>query len=142
MKRFLFPILVALIAVLSAGAVHSGAASHQATSSDAAQPIFVGPPLQPFVATGLPRGSVVGVPLHQRYPAGFTLKHLHPGNRYIFVIAGTVQISDTAGSKTYSAGMFFWEPAWHVHTLHVVQEAEVFTLTFVPPGMKPVIPVK
>jgi quercetin dioxygenase-like cupin family protein len=144
MKRFLFPILIllVLIAALSTGVVRSGAASHPATSSAAAQPVLVGPPLQVFVATGLPRGSVVGVPLHQRFPTGFTLKHLHPGNRYIFVISGTVQISDTAGSKTYSAGMFFWEPAWHVHTLHVVQEAEIFSLTFVAPGAQPVTPVK
>ena len=142
MKRFLFPVLLVLIVVLGTGGTRTGAASHLATSSRAAQPTSAGVPMQVFVATGLPRGSVVGVPLHQRYPAGFTLKHLHPGPRYIFVISGTVQISDAAGSKTYSTGMFFWEPAWHVHTLHVVQEAEVFTLTFVAPGAKPVIPVK
>jgi hypothetical protein len=98
--------------------------------------------LQPFVATGLPRGSAIGVPLHQRFPTGFTLKHLHPGNGYIFIISGTVRISDTAGSRTYSAGMFFWEPAWHVHTLQVLQQADIFSLTFVPPGMKAVVPVK
>jgi hypothetical protein len=38
--------------------------------------------------------------------------------------------------------MFFWEPAWHVHTLHVIQEAEIFSLTFVAPGAQPVVPVK
>src|SRR6185312_8934445 len=114
MKRILFFVLLVLIAVPTSGALQSGAASPAATSRDVGQPVFVGPPLPIFVATGLPHGSAVGVPQHQRFPAGFTLKHLHPGNRYIFVISGTVRISDTAGSKTYSAGMFFWEPARHV----------------------------
>jgi quercetin dioxygenase-like cupin family protein len=102
----------------------------------------VGVPLQPFVAAGLPTTKAIGVPLHQWFPAGFTLKHLHPGNRYVFIITGTVQISDAAGTKTYSTGMFFWEPARHVHTLHVLHDAEIFTLTFVAPGAKVVIPVK
>jgi hypothetical protein len=141
MKRFVVP-LVVLLAALTVAARPSTASSRPATPPLAAKPVAVGPLLQPFVATRLPTGHTIGVPLHQQFPAGFTLKHKHPGNRYVFIISGVVQISDEQGTKTYSAGQFFWEPAWHVHTLHVVQTAEIFTLTFTAPGAQVVIPVK
>src|SRR5262245_33456527 len=120
MKRVLLPILVLLLAALSADALPLAASVRPATHPGGLKPVAVGPLLQPFVATGLPTGRTIGMPLHQRFPAGFTLKHKHPGNRYVFILSGTVQISDVRGSKTYHAGMFFWEPAWQVHTLNVL----------------------
>lgn len=134
MKRIVVAILVLLLAAPNAPAFSSAAAAHPLTlgAGAAAKPVPVGPRLQPFAAAGTRTPYLIGVPQHQRYPAGYTLKHMHPGNRYVFVISGSLQVTDTQGTKTYSAGMFFWESAWHVHTLHVLRDAETFALAFVP----------
>ncbi len=144
MKRVVLPLVVVLLATLNASALHGAASAHSATRPQAAQPVPVGPPLQPFVATGLPTGRAIGVPQHLVMPTGYTLKHMHPGNHYVFVVSGIVQITDDTGTKTYRAGMFIWEPAWHVHTVHVLQRAEIVGLLFVPPGyaQRVTIPVK
>lgn len=142
MKRIV-PIVV-LLATLNMGALYAVASAHPATPLAAAKPAPVGPSLQPFAATGMSKPYVIGVPQHMRYPAGFTLTHMHPGNRYVFIISGSLQATDAHGAKTYSAGMFFWEPAWHVHTVHVLRDAELFALAFVPPwyAQRATIPVK
>jgi quercetin dioxygenase-like cupin family protein len=98
--------------------------------------------LAPFSATGLPAGAVTGVPWHKRFPAGFTLKHIHGGPAYVYVISGSFTISDAQGTKKYGPGSFFWEPAGHVHTFHVIKETEVFVLLFLPPGAAAIVPVK
>ena len=87
-----------------------------------------------FAATGLPVGPATGVAWRKIFPAGFTSRHLHGGPGYIYVISGVVQLSDAAGSTTYRAGTFFWEPAGHVHTMRVVEQATLFVLRFLPPG--------
>lgn len=99
-------------------------------------------PLSPFSATGLPAGAATGVPQHLSFPAGFTLKHTHGGPTYVYVLAGTLTISDNAGVKTYPAGSFFWESPGHVHTVQTAHPAEAFVLTFLPPGADATIPVK
>lgn len=146
MKRVALPIVVLLFAALNAGGLYALASVHPATPPAAAKPapVPVGPALQPFVATGLPTGRAIGVPQHIVMPTGYTLKHMHPGNHYVFVLSGVVQITDDKGTKTYRAGMFIWEPAWHVHTVHVLQQAEIVGLAFVPPGytQRVTIPVK
>jgi quercetin dioxygenase-like cupin family protein len=142
MKRIILSIVV-LLAVLNASSLYVGATVQRATPSPA-KPVPVGPLLQPFVAPELPAGRMIGVPQHTRTPAGFTLKHKHPGNRYVFIISGSEEITDAQGTRTYSAGMFFWEQAWHVHTIHVLSDVETFTLTFIPPGgmLQTTIPVQ
>ena len=145
MKRIILPIVVLLLAVLSAGALHVAASSHPPMPPGAAKPVTLGLPLQPFVATGLPTGRALGVPQHQLMPTGYTLKHMHPGNHYVFVLSGEVQITDDQGTRTYRAGTFLWEPAWKVHTVHVLQRAEIVGLFFVPTQYMPrrtTIPVK
>lgn len=99
-------------------------------------------PLAPFAATGLPAGPATGVPQHLVFPAGFTLKHTHGGPTYVYVLTGTLIISDSAGTKTYPAGSFFSESPGHVHTVHTTAAAEAFVLTFLPPGADATIPVK
>jgi hypothetical protein len=98
--------------------------------------------LAPFAATGLPAGPVTGRPQHLFLPAGFTLGHTHGGPTYVYVISGTLIISDAAGAKTYRAGSFFAEPPGHVHTVHTAQPAEIFVLSLLPPGADATIPVK
>lgn len=144
MKRLAVAIVVLLLAALNARALSSAAASHPVLPQAAAGPVPMGPPLQPFVATGLPAPYTLGVPQHVHIPAGYTLKHKHPGNRYVFIISGNLQITDAQGTRTYGPGMFFWEPAWRVHTVHVLRDVEAFFLTFVPPGytQRLIIPVK
>ncbi len=144
MKRLVLPLIVLLLVALNAGTFHSSAAAHAVTLSAAAGPVPVGPSLQPFVATGLPTGRSIGVPQHIVMPTGYTLKHMHPGNHYVFVLSGKVQITDAQGTRTYSAGMFLWEPAWRVHTVRVLQRAEIVGLLFVPPSytQRVTIPVK
>lgn len=144
MKRVVLPLVVVLLTALSVDALHVAASAHSAAPPQAAQPVTVGPPLQPFVATGLPTGRAIGVLQHIVMPTGYTLKHMHPGNHYVFVLSGVIQITDDKGAKTYRAGMFIWEPAWHVHTVHVLQRAEIVGLLFVPPAdaQRVTIPVK
>jgi quercetin dioxygenase-like cupin family protein len=143
MKRIIVSIVV-LFAVLNAGVLYAIAASHPAAAPNPGLPKPVGPAMYPFVATSLPAGRIIGVPQHVIVPAGYTLKHMHPGPHYVYIISGSEQITDDHGTKTYSAGMFFWEPAWHVHMLHTLTRVEAFSIYFVPPAyaQKVTIPVK
>ena len=143
MKRVIVSIVV-LLAALNAGVLYAVAASHPGSAPLLGGPKPTGPAMYPFVAAGLPAGRIIGVPQHVIMPAGFTLKHEHPGPHYVYIISGTVQITDAQGTKTYSAGMFLWEPAWHVHTVHALTRVEAFWIFFVPPAytQKLTIPVK
>ncbi len=138
-------VLVAGIIGATGGVV--GAAAHDQTATApagrlvmtaAAAPV----PLAPFRATGLPAGPATGVPLHLLLPAGYTLKHTHGGPTYVYVISGTLTISDAAGTKTYSSGSFFAEPPGHVHTVHTAKSVDIFVLSLLPPGADATIPVK
>lgn len=96
-------------------------------------------PLGSFTATGLVAGPALGVPKHVMAAAGYTYPHLHAGPEYAYVISGTWQVTDESGTKTYHAGDFFWAPPGHIHTSHAVTDAEVFTLSFTPPGVRDTI---
>lgn len=131
----------------TAGAVGYAATApaHTATvraASAATTTRAVPAPLAPFQATGLPAGPATGLPQLLMLPAGFTLKHTHGGPTYVYVLTGTLIISDNAGVKTYPAGSFFWESPGHVHTVHTVRPAEAFVLTLLPPGADALIPMK
>jgi quercetin dioxygenase-like cupin family protein len=99
--------------------------------------------LEAFDATGLPNGSARGVPMHTVLPAGFTLKHVHGGPSYVYVISGSLDIIAADGeTTTYHAGEFFWEPGGRVHTAHTTESAELFILRFLAPGAEGTIPVQ
>lgn len=142
--------VMVVTALIGAGAGYTaGAVSHAATAQSHPAQAALGRGarampvrLATFAATGLPAGAATGVPQHLFFPAGFTLKHTHGGPTYVYVIAGTLTISDNVGVKTYPAGSFFWESPGHVHTVHTADPAEVFVLTFLPPGADATIPVK
>jgi len=87
-----------------------------------------------FAATGLPVRPATGVAWRKMFPAGFTSRHLHGGPGYIYVLSGVVQLSDAAGSTTYRAGTFFWEPAGHIHTMRILRRATLCVLRFLPSG--------
>ena len=126
------PAIMALVALL---ALSGG----QYATSDAAQ----NPTMEPFAATGLPAGPATGVPVRRTFPAGFTLKHVHGGPTYVYVIAGSLDIADSDGhTVTYTAGDFFWESPGYIHTVVVPESAEVFILQFLPPGAGATIPVQ
>lgn len=114
--------------------------SHPFTAQPAVHAAPAGPAqgratlLARFAAKGLPAGPATAVAWRKAFPAGFTSRHYHGGPGYIYVLSGLVQVSDSAGTRTYRAGDFFWEPARHVHTMRVLQPATLFVLRFLPPG--------
>ena len=140
-------IALLLVAGLISGVQGHVVASHSSarapgagcTTASRAKPLT---PLATFRAIALPAGSATGVPVYAAFPAGFTLKHVHGGPTYVYVIAGDLEITDAQGTVAYCTGSFFSEAPGHVHTLHVVQPSEVFYLQFLPPGAEGLIPVK
>jgi quercetin dioxygenase-like cupin family protein len=99
--------------------------------------------IKPFPVSGLPAGTATGVPVHATFPAGTNLKHIHGGPAFVYVIAGSLDIVETDGSRTtYPAGSFFWEGPGHIHTLVVADSAEVFLLYLLPPGAEALVPVQ
>ncbi|HZQ38925.1 MAG TPA: cupin domain-containing protein [Dehalococcoidia bacterium] len=96
-----------------------------------------------FKATGLPAGDVNGLARHTMWPAGFSLKHVHGGPAYVYVIAGSIDITDANMTMTYNAGDFFWEPGGHIHTATAGPEGvEFFVLFLLPEGADATIPVQ
>ena len=74
--------------------------------------------LVPFVEDGVPVGQTSGVPSDLTLDAGFTLKHVHGGPTYVYVVSGNFDITDGDGTTvTYHKGDFFSEPAGHIHTI-------------------------
>jgi hypothetical protein len=99
--------------------------------------------LVPFAENGLPVGQSDGVPSYLALDAGFTLKHVHGGPTYVYVISGGFDIIDGDGSTvTYHKGDFFSEPAGHIHTIRVTERSELFVLQFLPKGAAATIPVQ
>ena len=98
--------------------------------------------MEPFEATGLPAGRAIGVPVRRAFPPGFSLKHAHGGPTYVYVLSGTLNVTDGIGNTaTYEAGDFFSEPAGYIHTAHTAEGAEVFILFLLPPSADAIIPV-
>jgi len=98
--------------------------------------------LEAFDATGLPAGPARGVPQRVTLSPGFSLKHVHGGPSYVYVISGSVEIIDADGTGTmHHAGDFFWEPVGRVHTARTTEGAELFTLRFLTPGAESTIPL-
>ncbi len=152
-RRQKIGLVMAATALMGGGAGYTaGALAHAASAQSptaAVQGVSAAAPtrgaaatLAPFQATGLPAGPATGLPQHLSFPADFTLKHTHGGPTYVYVLSGTLTISDNAGVKTYPAGSFFAESPGHVHTVHTARPAEAFVLTFLPPGADATIPVK
>jgi len=152
-RRRSIGLVMVATALMGGGAGYTaGAAGYAATAQSHTATVRAAPaaattraapaPLSPFPATGLPAGLATGVPQHLSFPAGFTLKHTHGGPTYVYVLAGTLTISDNAGVKTYPAGSFFSESPGHVHTVYTAHPAEAFVLTFLSPGADAMIPVK
>ena len=141
-----------LIALLLVAGLISGVQRHAVASRSSANSAGAGcttasrakplTPLATFSAIALPAGTATGVPVYAAFPAGLTLKHVHGGPTYVYVITGHLEITDAQGTVTHCAGSFFSEAPGHVHTLHVVQTSEVFYLQFLPPGAEGLIPVK
>jgi hypothetical protein len=69
------------------------------------------------------------------FPAGFTFTHTHSGPTFVYVLSGSVEVSAETGTVDHPAGSFFFEPAAHVHTLHVPKGAELISVTLSPPIM-------
>jgi quercetin dioxygenase-like cupin family protein len=80
------------------------------------------------------------MPVRRTFPPGFTLKHVHGGPTYVYVIAGSLDITDSQGTVTYAAGDFFWEPPGYIHTAQTAAGAEVFILFLLPPPAEAIIP--
>jgi quercetin dioxygenase-like cupin family protein len=99
--------------------------------------------LEPFEAVGLPSGEAKGVPSRLTLPAGTSLKHIHGGPTYVYVLSGSLNIIDSDGSTAaYTSGDFFPEAPGHVHTVQTAGGAEVFILQFLPPGAESLVPVQ
>jgi hypothetical protein len=131
-----------LVTATGFGAARAGLSPFE-TRGVAAQPAGQNSTLQPFEAVGLPSGRAAGVPSILKFPKGFSLKHIHGGPTYVYVLAGVVDILDADGSHTtYRAGDFFSEAPGHIHTITVVEDAQVFTLQFLVPGSEATVPVQ
>jgi quercetin dioxygenase-like cupin family protein len=89
--------------------------------------------LTSFHATGLPAGPVTGVAVRSIVGPGFSLKHVHGGNVYVFVASGTFTVDVKGNRTTYRAGEFFWEPSGEDHTAITETGAELYVLSFLMP---------
>jgi quercetin dioxygenase-like cupin family protein len=118
-----------------------GVATVYAATAPTAAPTAVA--LQSFDAVGLPAGQATGVPSRLTLPAGTSLKHIHGGPTYVYVLSGSLDIIDSDGSTTsYVSGDFFPEAPGHVHTVQTSGGAEVFILQFLAPGAEGLVPVE
>jgi quercetin dioxygenase-like cupin family protein len=97
--------------------------------------------LSRFDATQLvPAGPLNAVASIVTFPAGFTLTHHHGGLRFIYVLSGTTEVTDTAGMKTYGPGDFWYEPPGHSHTAHAVTDTKYYVLDLLQPGAAATVP--
>jgi quercetin dioxygenase-like cupin family protein len=130
-----------LVATLAFGlTVGSVATVYAAAGAPAPQQVAS---LEPFEAVGLPAGEAKGVPSRLSLPAGTSLKHIHGGPTYVYVLSGSLNIIDNDGSTAaYTTGDFFPEAPGHIHTVQTAGGAEVFILQFLPPGAESLVPVQ
>jgi hypothetical protein len=139
---------VTLLAVATLGttsfAVANAAPSDQPTAialEQAAPPVFEA--FEPFDATGLPAGSARGIPQIANFPPGFSLKHVHGGPSYVYLLEGSLDIIDVDSTTvTYNAGDFFWEPVGRTHTAQTTRGSRAFVLRFLAPGSEATIPAQ
>ena len=137
----------ALLALL-AGVITLGTAAVAVATKGDRSPVAAAPAgsqaqgMEPFEASGLPAGRAIGVPVRRAFPPGFSLKHAHGGPTYVYVLSGTLNVTDGTGKTvTYGAGDFFSEPAGYIHTAQTAEGAEVFILFLLPPSAEAIIPV-
>ncbi len=131
-----------LVATLALGLSVGGVAGVYAAAGAPAPPHQAGS-LESFDAVGLPAGQATGVPSRLTLPAGTSLKHIHGGPTYVYVLSGSLSIVDSDGSTAaYTTGDFFPEAPGHVHTVQTAAGAEVFILQFLPPGAEGLVPVQ
>ena len=136
-------LLVLLVGVITLGTAAVAVATQGDSPPGAAAPTGrQAQGMEPFEASGLPAGRAIGMPVRRAFPPGFSLKHAHGGPTYVYVLAGTLTVTDTTGNTvTYGAGDFFWEPAGYIHTAQTAEGAEVFILFLLPPAAEAIIPV-
>jgi hypothetical protein len=131
-----------LVATLALG-LSVGAVATVYAAAGAPTPPHQAGSLEPFDAVGLPAGEATGVPSRLTLPAGTSLKHIHGGPTYVYVLSGSLDIIDSDGSTAaYTSGDFFPEAPGHVHTVQTAGGAEVFILQFLPPGAEGLVPVQ
>jgi quercetin dioxygenase-like cupin family protein len=69
-----------------------------------------------------------------RLPAGFESTHYHGGPTFNFVDFGRVEIEQDGTRTVYGPGAFFFEPEGKVHTIRVLDTAQLAVLRLLPPG--------
>jgi quercetin dioxygenase-like cupin family protein len=69
-------------------------------------------------------------------PAGFRSRHRHGGPTFNFVDVGAVLIESGGRERRYDEGGFFFEPALHVHTITVLDDARLRVIRLLPPGVE------
>jgi quercetin dioxygenase-like cupin family protein len=119
---------------LLAGATAGAAALALSGAERARAQVVPNVPLGSFDATGLPAGPATGVARRSIVAPGTNIKHVHGGNLYAFVAAGTFTVEIRGERKTYQTGEFFWERAGEEHTAISEEGAELYILQFLTPG--------
>lgn len=88
----------------------------------------------------LPAGPLTAVATITKYPAGYAQKHHHGGLKLLYVLSGTMEITDDAGTVVHHTGDFWVEAAGHSHTAHAVTDATIFSIDLLPPGAQATVP--
>ena len=133
---------VASLSVLALSATTVSADQWWTPSAAAAVTVQPAARVEAFDATGLPAGPARGIPQRASLLPGFNLKHAHGGPSYVYVLAGSLDITDADGTQTYHAGDFFWEPVGRTHTAHTADGADLFILRFLTPLSEATITVQ
>src|SRR5579859_2483221 len=96
-------IALALSAGLLAAAAASSRSAHAAATGQVTS--VTTKVLGQFDAAALlPSGPLTAVASITRYPAGYTLTHHHGGLKLLYVLSGTMELTDDAGTITHNAG--------------------------------------
>jgi hypothetical protein len=69
--------------------------------------------------------------------AGFVSRHRHGGPTFNFVDAGVVVIESAGEQRRYDADGFFFEPGGRVHSITVLEDAQLRVVRLLPPGSEP-----
>ena len=72
-----------------------------------------------------------------RLPADFTSTRYHGGPTFTFVNAGEIEVDVDGDVARYGPGAFFFLPAGQVHTVAVLETAQLAILRLLPPGAEP-----
>jgi quercetin dioxygenase-like cupin family protein len=60
--------------------------------------------------------------------------------KLLYVLFGTMEITDDAGTVVHHTGDFWVEAAGHSHTAHAVTDATIFSIDLLPPGAQATVP--